>query len=231
MRSVALGRRQDGLGPRSGLTLTEVLVVLVISSLVLSLALPMAGRAVRDNLRMSTRGLSAEALSIQEQTFRLILASAVQPDLTFATGSGQRSVATAWGDSANLVLTILPVRNLGCARAGRRQPITLHLQSTSPDIALVMICEGSSARVGEFAAANAAFSYSETPGVWRDSVAPDASYGSGAAGNLVAPLVRLRATGSGSDVAWIERAGRAALVEYGVDAEFADRSLRDIAGP
>jgi len=197
-------------GRRRGLSLAEALVVLVISSLVLSIALPLAARSVIDNLRIGNHGLSAQDLSLREETFRRVLKAAVQPS---APAGAEPIASTVAGDSRSVRLTVLAEEDALCARGGQVMRIELRLDERAQSSGLNCASDlGSRPLLALANAQSLSFAYSADGRVWSDHWP---LRGDDQNEVLVeAPLVRLLVATPSRTIVWIERAGATAPLNY-----------------
>lgn len=195
---------------KSGLSLAEVLVVLVISSLVLSIVLPLAARSVADNLRIGLYGLNAQDLSLREASYRRLLQSAMQP----RARAGENQITdTLQGQSDAVSLTVLSAQDNACAGAGQLTPIALRIVRADDKLVLRCVSANRSRDVLEIEGeADARFSYSLDGFEWFDHWPLQDHTGQ----RLVveAPLVTLTVVSQSRRISWVERAGRAAPVNF-----------------
>ena len=195
---------------RAGLSLAEVLVVLVISSLVLSIVLPLAGRSVADNLRIGVYGLNSQDLSLREESYRRLLRSATQPR---AQAGENQSADTLTGQSDAFSMTVLSLQDNACAFAGRLTAIELRIVRAGQDQVLQCSGDGRSQDLLKLdGVVSAAFLYSSDGREWFDHWPLE----DGGEQRLVvdAPLVSLVAGSVSRPIVWVERAGRPQPVNF-----------------
>jgi prepilin-type N-terminal cleavage/methylation domain-containing protein len=195
---------------RSGLSLAEVLVVLVVSSLVLSITLPMAGRAISTNLSMSSRGMDVQSLAIQETVFRRLLRASIQPEKPMVA-TVVPSLVT--GSPKEIELTVAPEQPAGCISAARVQKIRLVIRASDEGQILECVSEDRATIISWFPAAQeVAFSFSSNGQRWERSW-PVGSDNNWTVGAISPPLVRLMVESEDRPLIWIERAGYSSQLE------------------
>lgn len=197
----------------------EALLILVVSSLVLSVALPIASRSVRDNLRIGARGLDAQEAALQETLFRTLLAAAMP---AAATPDEPTATEMLQGESDRLSFSVVMRQPAGCVAAGEQAAVELRIVQRSTlqcvagerSVTLLRLPQGS----------ELAFEYSADGTEWRNDWPErhlarndegiDEARLFGPRPPVQAPLVRLTLLdSSGRARAWLERAGGAIPVE------------------
>jgi len=208
---------------RLGLSLLEAIVVLVISSMVLSIVLPLASRSIRDNVRIGARGLDAQQVSIEEEVFRRLVRGAVQrPPAPGETPNADIVV----GDGEGFSAAILAEAPAGCASGGRIEDVRIAVENTGDAVRLTCaVAERRIVLLDLPAGSDAAFSYSWDGDAWSSTWPNEGFFGVNEMVEdaerptqrlVAAPLVRLSlASSTARPTTWIERAGRVAPVAFG----------------
>lgn len=159
---------------RPGFSLLEAIIILVVASLILSVILPLASRAIRDNLRIGVIGLNAVDDGLSQDLLRRMGAAIVAP-------LGELGVApprhNAQGNAQRVRFTVLAQQDLPCAQAFRLQTVELRIEAagTSGKLFCVPIVgreelairtETSGIEIYRWRGAFAAFEYSEDGRTW-----------------------------------------------------------------
>lgn len=154
---------------RSGFSIIEAIIVLLIASLILSVVLPTVSRAVSDNLRIGMRGLDSFSLSIAETSLRRLAAATVSPPLVPLEPP---SLDTVSGDSSRAEFHVLPTEAVPCARRGQLTVVRLAIEAASPGGRLICEAGGEVKEIIRWEEGAASFSYSLDGREWANAWPP-----------------------------------------------------------
>lgn len=222
---------KDGWGSEAGFSILEAIVVLLISSMVLSVVLPIVIQSTAQNLRTGQRALSIVEQTLDENSFRRLLRSVAPPRQSVL---GKPARVTVEGEPKTLSFVALSDAPTSCVRSPGETTVRLEIEREQQTQRESLVCyAGAQARVlASWNAADATFAYSLDGKIWADEWPRESDRrewerqlgGAGAGGGaplVSAPLVRLElTTRTGGHVAWIERAGSIEPVTFDVQAMF-----------
>lgn len=207
---------------RSGFSIIEAIVVLLIAGMVLSLVLPIASRSTSGNLRMGMQGLSNFDESIGEELFRRLVSAAVPPP---ARPFEAPAADTLSGTSSEVRFYVRSPDGVLCAPRGKLVEVVLQIEATDSGARLDCRSEGREVEVARWHGDAASFSFSGNGLSWADHWPPtdqdrrvertvtlenlDSMRGQ----SVVAPLLRLRPTPDSDAMSWIVSVGRAEPVQ------------------
>lgn len=217
---------------RSGFSIIEAIIVLLIASLILSVVLPTVSRAVSDNLRIGMRGLDNFSLSIAESSLRRLAAATVSPP---PVPLEPASLNTVSGDNSRAKFHVLSTEAVPCARRGQLTEVRLAIEAASPGGRLICEAGGEVKEIIRWEEGAASFSYSLDGREWA-SAWPRAESGLAARADeladllevprrasVVAPLLRFIISDSLTDRApWVVLFGQSQTVEV---------RMEDLMGP
>jgi len=225
-RPSRLRRTRQG---QSGLSLIEVIVVLMISSLILSAILPISLRAVSANHRLGANIINLSDRDIAEQVFRAFLASATP--LSFA---GDRGPSSLEGETQ--LIRISPRRGAAAlCGEGAHDRIDLQIIEAGGSGRLICVAGNQRRTLYEWRSGQASFAFSPDGAAWEPAW-PVASSGSASEAGarrvdlgplrrkvVAAPLVRFEIVDArgGINIRWIARSGDIEPVVYDPAADIA----------
>ena len=212
---------------QSGLSLIEVIIVLMISSLILSAVLPISLRAVSANHRLGTNIINLSDRDIAEEVFRQVFASATP--LTFGD---DRPSSTLEGNVEGVRISL---RRGGAILCGDGAYSTIELKIVESGAGGLLVCEaeGRQRTLHSWRSGEASFAYSLDGKAWapvwppspsttnRPSRLSSSDIGPLRRNVVSAPLVRFEVVGERgqAETRWIAQSGDVEPLVYDPSAD------------
>lgn len=150
--------------PPAGFTIIEALIVLMISSVILTVALGMASRSAEQSIRLGERSLDQMNLFIEQEIFRILLGEFVLSLQEFGDAPPENYVS---GDAAAFEGVVSARRPIACAGPAPWLEVSLRIEQGAGGGRLVCVAGGRSFDIARWEAGAARFEYSADGRNWR----------------------------------------------------------------
>jgi hypothetical protein len=207
------------------MTLIETLIMLIVSSLVMALILPMSSEGVRDNFRLAERDVAAGSRTSSEIEFRRLLRQAAPP---LAGADGKTEDPPIAGNAAALRFPAESEGSLQCPGTTGYTMVRLRIVRAGEGGRLMCDTPGRTIQLMNWPVGEAQFAYSLDGAAWSGTWplsrerAPLRGYFARNEDRETQPQIVFAETplvrfvvrrGRVSDVDWIERAGDPSLTD------------------